>query len=114
MCAPGERHELGLMTLAVALRNDGWQVVYVGADTPFADAAELAHRVSAPFLGVSIALRERAAELAGALARTRVPEGVELVIGGAAASTAVALQLGARYVDGGLVRAVRALRRLAQ
>ena len=37
-CAPGERHELGLMMAAIALRRDGWKVVYLGADTPLADA----------------------------------------------------------------------------
>ncbi len=41
-CAPGERHELGLMMAAIALRRDGWKVVYLGADTPLADAVALA------------------------------------------------------------------------
>ena len=31
-CAPGERHELGLLALAV-LQADGWLAVYLGADT---------------------------------------------------------------------------------
>ena len=33
-CAPGERHELGLLALAVLLQADGWLAVYLGADTP--------------------------------------------------------------------------------
>ena len=33
-CAPGEQHEIGLLMLAVLLRADGWQVAYLGADTP--------------------------------------------------------------------------------
>src|SRR6185437_1257551 len=44
-CAPGERHELGLMMTAIAFRRDGWKVVYLGADTPLADALALAGRL---------------------------------------------------------------------
>jgi DNA-binding transcriptional MerR regulator len=44
-CAPGERHEIGLLMLAVLLRGDGWQVAYLGADTPLRDAIELAERL---------------------------------------------------------------------
>ena len=40
-CAPGERHELGLMMATIALRRDGWKVVYLGADAPLADALAL-------------------------------------------------------------------------
>ena len=52
-CAPGERHELGLMMLAIALRRDGWKVTYLGADTPFDTAVDLARRQSARLLGIS-------------------------------------------------------------
>jgi MerR family transcriptional regulator, light-induced transcriptional regulator len=41
-CAPGELHDIGLLTIAVALRADGWRVTYLGAATPYADALELA------------------------------------------------------------------------
>ena len=43
-CAPGEQHEIGLLMLAVLLRADGWQVAYLGADTPVLDAVALAER----------------------------------------------------------------------
>jgi MerR family transcriptional regulator, light-induced transcriptional regulator len=52
-CAPGERHELGLMMLAIALRRDGWKVTYLGADTPFEAAVALARRQSARLFGIS-------------------------------------------------------------
>jgi DNA-binding transcriptional MerR regulator len=113
VCAPGERHELGLMTLAVALRNDGWQVVYVGADTPLEGAVELAHRVSAGFIGVSMTLPERAAALARSIRDARLPRGTALVVGGAAATSELAERLGGHYVDGDLIHAVRMLRRFA-
>jgi methanogenic corrinoid protein MtbC1 len=112
-CAPGERHELGLMTLAVALRNDGWQVVYVGADTPLEDAIDITARVAASFLGISVALPERGEELKSALGERSLPAGTQLVVGGAAATPKLAESLGGRYVDGDLLEAVRSLRRLA-
>jgi DNA-binding transcriptional MerR regulator len=112
-CAPEERHELGLMTLAIALRNDGWQVAYVGADTPLDDGFELAERLSATFLGISITMTELVPALEGALKDAARPPRCELVVGGAAASPAIASRLNARYVEGGLRDAVGALRTLA-
>ncbi|MDX6474688.1 MAG: MerR family transcriptional regulator, light-induced transcriptional regulator [Gaiellaceae bacterium] len=62
-CAPGERHEIGLLMLAVLLRSDGWQVAYLGADTPVADAVDLADGLSASALCFSAASRESAIAL---------------------------------------------------
>ena len=101
-CAPAERHELGLMSVAIALRDDGWQVAYVGADTPVADAVALAECVSATVLGISITVADRIAGLRKALERTPPPPRTQLVIGGSAASAAVAKTLGARYLGAGL------------
>ena len=33
-CAPGEQHELGLIVFGLALREHGWRITYLGADTP--------------------------------------------------------------------------------
>ena len=52
-CAPGERHDLGLLMLAILLRADGWQVAYLGADTPVADAIALADDPAASVLAFS-------------------------------------------------------------
>jgi DNA-binding transcriptional MerR regulator/methylmalonyl-CoA mutase cobalamin-binding subunit len=109
-CAPSERHELGLMTLAIALRSDGWQVAYVGADAPLGDVLALAVKLSATTVGISLALDDRVRELERALAGTRPPAGLELVVGGAATSPEVADQLGARYLPGDLQAVVQALR----
>lgn len=35
-CPPGETHELALLMLAVILRWQGWDVIYLGADVPLA------------------------------------------------------------------------------
>jgi MerR family transcriptional regulator, light-induced transcriptional regulator len=33
-CPSGERHDLGLLCCGLALREQGWRVIYLGADTP--------------------------------------------------------------------------------
>ena len=33
-CPPGERHELGLLCFALLLHDRGWEVTFLGADTP--------------------------------------------------------------------------------
>jgi methanogenic corrinoid protein MtbC1 len=109
-CAPGERHELGLMMAAIALRRDGWKVVYLGADTPLEDAVALARRVSARIVGLSLAIREHARTLEQALMRTPLPEDVSLVLGGSGSSPAVAKRLGAVYAGPELRAAVETVR----
>ena len=112
-CVAGERHELGLMMAAIALRRDGWKVVYLGADTPLADAAALAARCSARVLGLSLAARELAKPLERALRKTPLPDGVSLVLGGSGSSPALAARLGATHAGAELGGAVEALRAFA-
>ena len=112
-CAPGERHELGLMMAAIALRRDGWKVFYLGSDTPVADAVALTRRISARLLGISVATAERAQALERELASAELPAGVSLVVGGAGASPALAQRVGALYAVPELMSAVAALRSLA-
>lgn len=52
-CVPGERHEIGLLALAALLQADGWRVLYLGQDTPLAEAFALAAHSHARLLGVS-------------------------------------------------------------
>jgi DNA-binding transcriptional MerR regulator len=46
-CPSAERHELGLLCFALALRGRGWRVCYLGADTPVDAIAGTADRVAA-------------------------------------------------------------------
>ena len=41
-CAPGEQHDLPLIMFGLALRAQGWRVIFLGADTPLASIAEAA------------------------------------------------------------------------
>jgi len=36
-CLPGEHHEIGLMLFCLSALNKGYRLVYLGADTPFAE-----------------------------------------------------------------------------
>lgn len=109
-CAPGEQHELGLMMVAIRLRRDGWRVVYLGANTPVADAVTVAQRQGARLLGISVTTPHNLTALERATAET---DGLTIVLGGAAASPAAAKRLGAIHVGGGLAEAVAAVRAYA-
>ena len=111
-CVEGERHELGLLTLAALLRADGWQVAYLGPDTPVLDALQLAESSGARLLCLSASMTDRVAELEAALRGVKIPSGVKLVLGGAAVTAARARKLRAVYANGDLREAVRSLRKL--
>lgn len=112
-CAPGERHELGLLMVAVMLRADGWQIGYLGADTPLGDALALAEAVDARVLGLSVGMSDRLTRLEAELEGLRIPPALRLVLGGRGVDAAGAERVGARYVDTDLRSTVTALRRLA-
>lgn len=80
-CAPGERHEIGLLMLAAMMRADGWQVAYLGADTPLDDAIELSERLDASALCFSATMHEYAVSLQSALDARPSPR-ASVVIGG--------------------------------
>ena len=82
-CAPGERHEIGLLTLAVLLQADGWQSIYLGADTPLDAAVATALRTNADLLCVSANGEAAQAEVEAALADEELPDGLVVVTGGA-------------------------------
>jgi len=81
-CAPGERHEIGLLMVAVLLRADGWQVVYLGPDTPVDEAVALAAQLGAAALLFSATCEEPAAILESELSGADVPDALTVVVGG--------------------------------
>jgi MerR family transcriptional regulator, light-induced transcriptional regulator len=108
-CLPDERHELGLLMLGLLLRADGWQVAYLGADTPLDDAVALAGELAPSILCLSVTMSEHAASVE----RLEVPPDVIVVLGGPGATQRAARKLRARRVDGSLRSSVRELRRFA-
>jgi len=84
-CAPSERHEAGLLAVAVLLHADGWQVVYLGADTPLGEAASFAEEIDAPILGVSATMPEAAEAAEPLLAELAASHpGLQILRGGSA------------------------------
>ena len=112
-CAPGERHDIGLLMLAVMLRTDGWRVEFLGADTPVAEAISFADDVGATMLCLSASRVESLESVRSALASVSPPDGVALVLGGPAVTPKIARELRATYADGELDLAVARLRKLA-
>ncbi len=96
-CAPGEQHELGLLIFGLALRQFGWRITFLGADTPIETLAAAAADLS-PSAVVLIALtaeklephREWLAQLG---------DETRLLLGGPGAGEDLASAVGAELVS---------------
>jgi methanogenic corrinoid protein MtbC1 len=110
-CTTHERHDIGLLALDLLLRRDGWQVTFLGADTPVPSVVELATDLGAAL--VVLAGTEPhmyAAQLehhAGTLAD--LPSGTTLAVAGGAATRAIAASYGALLLPPDPVVAAREL-----
>jgi MerR family transcriptional regulator, light-induced transcriptional regulator len=67
-CPPGERHDLGLIAFGLALRERGWRIDYLGADTPAESIAEAARAIEPALLVLSAVSADRFVPLAPVLA----------------------------------------------
>ncbi len=83
----GERHEFGILAAAMVAASAGVGTVYLGPDLPAEDVAEAALRTGARAVAVGLTRTEgEPSPVAGALALAeRVPRGVIVLAGGAAA-----------------------------
>jgi methanogenic corrinoid protein MtbC1 len=97
-CPPGERHDLGLVTFGLMLRERGWRITFLGPDTPIATLAAAAGPL-APEAIVLCALMAAHFEAArvpiAALARTR-----RVHLGGSGADADFATSTGAQLLEG--------------
>jgi len=106
-CQPRERHDLGLLCFGLVLRERGWRITYLGADTPLRDVVAVCSEL-APAIAVLCAVkqerfRKSAEEVIGLGKRVRV------AIGGAGATPALAGQLGVELLGGDAVAEATAL-----
>ena len=106
-CPPGERHELGLMSFGLVLRERGWRIAYLGADTPLPDVASSLEELSPAILVLAAATPERFLE-SGAGIRT-LARRVRVGLAGAGASPALAHQLDSQSLAGDLLDVADAL-----
>jgi methanogenic corrinoid protein MtbC1 len=95
-CPPGERHDLGLLCFALALRDRGWRIAYLGQDTPVQALADTADRLAPDLVVISAVAGRPLAAAAGALAE--LARAHPLAIGGRGASPALARRLNARLL----------------
>ena len=97
-CPAGERHDLGLVSFGLLLRERDWRIAFFGQDTPMPTLADTAGNLSPDAVVVSAVdprrLRESGAELAAIAARW------DLYVGGSGASPRFANRIGATHLEG--------------
>lgn len=88
----GERHELGLLLVALLVLEASASVVYLGIDLPAADIVEAAQRTQARVVGLSLVAGDNRAVAAREVAALRkaLPLDVELWLGGSDAARVAA------------------------
>ena len=82
-CLPGEQHDLGLIAFGLALRSQGWRIVYLGPDSPIDTVADVSHQLEPSLVVLNAVSRER---IRPVLPKLRsLARGHRLAIGGSAA-----------------------------
>lgn len=86
-CLPEEQHEIGLLGAALRLRHEGIRVTLLGQRVPPEDVGRLAVELRADLVGLSAVMDPGEAVFEQVLRAIlgRVPEGVAVWVGGAAA-----------------------------
>ncbi|MFO7569816.1 MAG: cobalamin-dependent protein [Smithellaceae bacterium] len=89
--APNEYHELGARLLADMLESDGWDVLFLGANTPAQALIDLIRKNRPRFVAISLTIPFSIDRVSGIISAIRnIPElsSVKIMVGGAAFSTA--------------------------
>jgi DNA-binding transcriptional MerR regulator len=111
-CAPGERHDIGLIAFGLVLRSHGWRILFLGADTPIATLRRAVETTDARLVVVasmdSALLEAQSAEL------RRLGRSAPLVLSGAGASEDLCTRLRVDRLDGDLVAAAGDVSRSVQ
>lgn len=114
-CAPHDQHELGALVLAVMLRRRGYDVYYVGANTPVEDLVVMARQLEPLAVMISAASIDSIHHLVN---KRRLLHGVAPVLGlgGYAfnADPAWADKVGGRYLGAQALEAVERLEALVR
>ena len=95
----GEQHAIGALLVAAVASAAGWRVGYLGSNVPSDDIAGAARALDARAVALSVVYGDAGARSAEVTAvRAGLPAGVELLVGGAAA-TALGPVAGVRYLE---------------
>jgi DNA-binding transcriptional MerR regulator len=106
-CAPGERHDIGLLGFGLVLRSYGWRILFLGADTPLETLGPAVATTEPRIVVVSsfdASLLDAAASGLRRLART-----APLVLSGPGASDELCSRLRIGRLNGDLVAAANAV-----
>jgi DNA-binding transcriptional MerR regulator/methylmalonyl-CoA mutase cobalamin-binding subunit len=95
-CPSDERHDLGLLCFALALRGRGWRVSYLGADTPTGAIADVAATLDAELVVLGAVRAEPLVGVAEPISRLAATRRV--CVGGRGASAALAARIGAEQL----------------
>ena len=106
-CAPGEQHDLPLVMFGLALRNQGWRILYLGSDTPLESVAESADRLHPALVVVGAVMPGSLTREVAALRRVAAEHRVALA--GAGADAALAERVGAEWLAGDPIAAAASL-----
>jgi DNA-binding transcriptional MerR regulator len=106
-CAPGEQHDITLLSFGLVLRSYGWRILFLGANTPIATLTEAAETTRPALTVLASFDPDLLATEASAL--RRLAKRVPLVLSGPGATDALCAQLGIQRLDGDLVRAATEL-----
>lgn len=108
-CLEGERHEIGLRSMAFALETEGWKVHYLGADIPYDTVAAYVARVKPNLLAVSFTASEPDDDLRkgfAKVARALRSSGGKFVAGGYYADRFTTADLSCDHVAGSITDGV--------
>ena len=83
-CPPGERHDLGLVIFGLGLRELGWRITFLGADTPPDTIVETVQQLQPEALVLAVTDSARLEGVAETAARLR-DAGAAIWVGGAGA-----------------------------
>jgi methanogenic corrinoid protein MtbC1 len=110
-CVPGERHELGARMAADLFANDGWNIIYVGADVPQEALLGLVLREAPLFVGLSLGMLDRVAAARDVIAELRraAPQ-TRIIVGGRVAASPQIAPIDAIVIAGPASKAVEQLR----
>ena len=110
-CAPGERHDIGLIAFGLVLRSHGWRILFLGADTPLATLGRTIATTN-PQLVVVASMDSSLLEAESRELR-RLGRSAPLVLSGAGASEKLCARLHVDRLDGDLVTAADVVSRSA-
>ena len=102
-CPSGERHDLGLIILGLALRDRGWRVTFLGPDTPIETLAAAADQLAPDVVVLSALTREPLAAVVTAIGQMAASRPV--LVAGPGADVELAERSSARMLAGSPIEA---------